>query len=193
MVIKLLRPTRRLVVGHVASAKSNTLLKWRGIAERALFQMLDVDPEVTEIKPRSNARDSFGEIIHTFPASVRCQGQQSFFVEIVREGALSPKLARICRQMARSKLVFKLYDRDVLLSSEVSSNVTRLRRVRRCSPSSTLVGQLADFQGAWPASIADLAEYIGRERDVDKLIVHGYLKVDLLRPLAGDSLVDRLH
>ena len=188
MKMKVAKRTRYLLEGYVASRKSAVLIPWRGTAERALFQYLDVDPATIRIMPQVTATDRNGEEIHRFPALV--QGIDSeYFVALRPSGALPHSLAQICHAAWDANLEIRLFDRKRLLADPCLAAVRRLRRSRRQQAEDIVVSRLRAYPGAWPVRLAELARYLGSETAVDRLLLSGHLRGDLLSGLSPDSLV----
>ncbi|WP_420429546.1 hypothetical protein [Kordiimonas sp.] len=182
--------TRLFLEGYIASRKSDGILKWRGVAQQALFEYLDVDPHVRHIRAQVMSPDINGMARQKFPALVYTFSG-TYFADLRPAGALPKALSETCRAMQRAGLQLRLFDRDFLLDASVRATVTRLRRSRRQVPSRQLLERLDAYPGEWPATLAQLVSYLGTEGHVDQLIISCQLQADLSAGLGPDCLLSR--
>lgn len=182
--------TRLFLEGYIASRKSDGILKWRGVAQQALLEYLDVDPYVRHIRAQVKppgidgiARQKFPALVYTFSGS--------YFTDLRPAGALPKVLSETCRAMQRAGLQLRLFDRELMLSASVKATVTRLRRSRRQVPSRQLLERLDAYSGEWPATMAQLVSYLGTEGHVDQLLISCHLQTDLSAGLGPDCLLSR--
>ena len=190
MAIEVAPQTRILLEGYIASRKSDGILRWRGVAQQALLEYLDVDPHVRHIRAQVMPPDIDGMARQKFPALVYTFSG-SYFADLRPAGALSKALSETCRAMQRAGLQLRLFDRELLVSASVKATVTRLQRSRRHVPSRQLLERLNSYRGQWPVTLAELASYLGAEGHVDQLIISCHLQTDLSAGLGPECLLSR--
>lgn len=190
MAIEVAPQTRLLLEGYVASRKSKGILKWRGVAQQALMEYLDVDPHVRHIQAQVTPPDIDGMARQKLPALVYTFSG-SYFADLRPTGALPKALAETCCAMQRADRQLRLFDRELLLSASVKATVNRLQRSRRHVPSRQLLERLNSYRGQWPVTLAELASYLGTEGHVDQLIISCHLQTELSAGLGPSCLLFR--